>query len=341
MAALWGAFWTAVLSFRWSERGSDAPARFLLGLVLGAGLAHLGWWLLHLPQVREHPSSVLDVSRGFTVLAVPVGLLLTAPWRGSLGDRISYLARALRSLPLALAVAKLGCLAAGCCHGVAMGSLARAMLPMGPLHPAALYEILGFLALHAALGRVPQPHVPAAFALGFGAIRLAVEPLRAAPPLGEPVIPAAVLAAMWLVGSVPLVRLLSPALVRGVRIRGRIGDRPRLEERVAVEHGDAVPREQRAQQDGAKLPDVSEPRLARERGKERGGRGRRSVALFHGQLGEERARDGLHVARSLAKRRDVDGGLSNAVVEVAPEGSVPDQRLEVAMRGSDDPRPGA
>ncbi len=36
---------------------------------------------------------------------------------------------------------------------------------------------------------------------GFGLIRLAIEPLRAMPPLGEPLFPAAWIAAAWIAGG--------------------------------------------------------------------------------------------------------------------------------------------
>lgn len=206
-AFLWGAFWTAVFAYHWSEAAGGATLRFVLGLVLGAGLAHLGWVLLHLPRLSPHPSTVFDVSRGFTVLAVPIGVLLMTPWRGPRGARAVFLASALRSLPLAFAVAKLGCLAAGCCRGVPVGAIARVLLPLGPTHPTALYEVAGFVALHHAVQRASQWRAPGIFALGFGATRLAVEPFRAVPELGEPVVPAMLLAAAWIVGSFLLVRL--------------------------------------------------------------------------------------------------------------------------------------
>jgi hypothetical protein len=170
--ALCGAFWTAVFLFHRREP-TDRSVRFVLALGLGALFAHVGWALLHLPLVREHPWAVLDPAKGFCVLFVPLGPLLLAPW-----------GTALSTLPLAIAVARLGCLAAGCCGG-ANGE------------PTQLYEIAGLVALHTAVWRLPDRWVTPAVLAGLGLVRLAVEPWRAAPPLGEPMVSAATLAALW------------------------------------------------------------------------------------------------------------------------------------------------
>jgi hypothetical protein len=123
--------------------------------------------------VREHPWAVLDPAEGFCVLFVPLGPLLLAPW-----------GTAFSTLPLAIAVARLGCLAAGCCGG-ANGE------------PTPLYEIAGLVALHTAVWKVPDRWVTPAVLAGLGLVRLAVEPWRAAPPLGEPMVSAATIAALW------------------------------------------------------------------------------------------------------------------------------------------------
>jgi predicted aspartyl protease len=172
--ALFGAFWTAVALY---ARRSSSPAifHFVGALGLGAVFAHLGWALLHLPAVAGHPSALLDPARGLTVLFVPLGLLL-----------LERSPAAFASLPLALAVARLGCLAAGCCHG-----------PEG--EPTPLYEIGGLLVLHGLVRRLPASWVTPAVLAGFGLIRLATEPLRAIPPLGESVIPAGAIALGWVV----------------------------------------------------------------------------------------------------------------------------------------------
>jgi hypothetical protein len=116
---------------------------------------------------------VLDPAEGFCVLFVPLGPLLLAPW-----------GTAFSTLPLAIAVARLGCLAAGCCGG-ANGE------------PTPLYEIAGLVALHTAVWKVPDRWVTPAVLAGLGLVRLAVEPWRAAPPLGEPMVSAATIAALW------------------------------------------------------------------------------------------------------------------------------------------------
>ena len=72
---------------------------------------------------------------------------------------------AFASLPLPLAVARLGCLAAGCCHG-ASGE------------PLPLYEALLLVVLHGALGRGALAAAPERFAWAFGGLRLAEAPWR-------------------------------------------------------------------------------------------------------------------------------------------------------------------
>jgi hypothetical protein len=143
-AALCAAFWAALAGYR--PRAAGDAARFVAGLALGAALARAGGLLL-----------------------VPAGLLVAAPCRG----RARFLGAALPALPLAFAVAKLGCLAAGCCA-------------------AAGVEALSFAGLHAALRRLPRRHAAAAALAGIGAVRLAALPLR--PEAGL----SALLAAVWL-----------------------------------------------------------------------------------------------------------------------------------------------
>ena len=242
--ALWAAFWAAVLSFRRCASEPAGALRFVLALVCGAVFAHVGWALLHLPRVSRHPAILLDASRGFTLLTVPLGVLLAIPWRRSRGDRDRFLASALRALPLAFAVAKLGCLAAGCCRGLPMDrfwGVVSASTP--PLHPTVLYEAAGFTLLHAALRHRSDAWVAPVFAFGFGAIRLSVEPLRAPPPLGEPAIPVAVLAAAWLIASLLLAGCVSFEATS--RLRRRMRGLPRFEERVRVQERETVPGQQR------------------------------------------------------------------------------------------------
>ena len=174
--ALFGAFWTALALYSRSGRSgwpAPEPFRFVAALALGAVFAHLGWVLLHSSAVAAHPQVLLDPTRGFCVLFVPLGLLLLSPRPA-----------AFASLPLAFAVARLGCLAAGCCHG-----------ENG--EPTRLYEIGGLVMLHGMVSRLPDRWVIPVVLGGFGLIRLAVEPMRSTPPLGEPAVPMVVIAALW------------------------------------------------------------------------------------------------------------------------------------------------
>ena len=164
------AFWIALSLY--ARRGGPRPARFACALALGAAFAHGGWLLLHAmqtwPALRARPGLLLDPSLGFCVLFLPLGPLL-----------LERAPAAFASLPLALAVARLGCLAAGCCQG------------------ARLYEIAGLLALHAAVVSARARVVPIVLG-GIGALRLLLDPLRAAPPLGAPLVPATAIAAAWM-----------------------------------------------------------------------------------------------------------------------------------------------
>jgi hypothetical protein len=146
-AALCAAFWAALAGFR--PRAAGDAARFVLGLAAAAALARAGGLLL-----------------------APAGVLLLAPLRG----RGVYLERALPALPLAFAVAKLGCLAEGCC-GAAAG------------------EALGFAAVGLLARRcAPRPAARAALG-GIAAVRLAALPLRPEAQLS------ALFACVWLAAA--------------------------------------------------------------------------------------------------------------------------------------------
>ena len=177
LLALSGACWTGVLSFA-RHGGHRGGMRFVLGLGLGAVLAHAGWAMLHWRAVAVHPSAILDLSRGYCVLFAPLGVLL-----------FTRSPAAFRALPLAFAVARAGCLAAGCCRG-----------PGG--EPTPLYEIGGLVLVHAVVRRSADRWVVSVFCAGFGLVRLGVEPWRAAPPLGEPAISPAWIAAAWVAAGV-------------------------------------------------------------------------------------------------------------------------------------------
>jgi hypothetical protein len=184
--ALGAAFWMAV--FAYLRRGGEAESgpRFVAGLALAGASAHLGWALLHLDDVMAHPRVLLNPAAGHSVLFAPLGILASAP-RGSTA-RQRYLAVALGSLPQAFAVARLGCLAGGCCRGVGG-------FPGADATP--ICEIAGLLALARWTRRLRAAWVGPATLFGFGTLRLMTEPFRAPSALGEPLIAPPVLATGW------------------------------------------------------------------------------------------------------------------------------------------------
>lgn len=191
--SLAGAFWAAIFEYLRRGGAAETGSRFVAGLFAAALLAHLGWALLHLDDVRAHPTVLADPFVGHSVLFAPLGTLLVAPGRGSARRR--YLSAGLGSLPRAFAVARLGCLAAGCCHGVASAD---------GLDPVPVGDIAGLLLLSGLTQRLPEALVAPVTLSGFGALRLALEPLRAPPPLGPPLVAPSVLAIGWIVAGAAL-----------------------------------------------------------------------------------------------------------------------------------------
>lgn len=173
---LLAALWTAVATYRGTR-----PVRFVLGLLAGCVSARLGWTLLHLPTVAAHPASILHESAGYTILLFPLGPLLIAR------DDASW-----RALPLPLAVARLGCLAAGCCGGVAA--------PWG-VHPTPVYEAIWLVGLHFCSRAPRRTGGLSIFLVGFGFERILVEPFRADPPLGEPVVAPVLVSVCWVLAG--------------------------------------------------------------------------------------------------------------------------------------------
>jgi len=167
-AAFWLALW---LHDRRAPARSD---RFALALLVGAALARAGQALVF----EGDADALLEPDAGVSILFLPLGVLLLAP-------------AGLASLPLPLAVARLGCVAAGCCRG-------------RDGEPLALVEAATLLALHRVFERMPPRRVPAAFALIFGAIRLLEQPWRAAPERGFAWLSPAEVAGAWLVAGFAL-----------------------------------------------------------------------------------------------------------------------------------------
>jgi hypothetical protein len=200
------AFWVALLGFR-----GQSPRRFILGLAAGALLARFGWLFLHFPVLSgelpflsprpcgpgaEELAWWLGPGAGLSILFVPLGPLALAPWRRGSHARLVYGVAACRALAPAFAVARLGCVFAGCCSGVPLAGEG------GFAPPTALCEALGWGLVSAALARAAPCRVPGLFLAAFGALRLVTEPWRAPPPLGEPVLDPAWLALAWLLAGI-------------------------------------------------------------------------------------------------------------------------------------------
>ncbi len=233
-SALSVALFVAMLGYRGKDR-----ALFAVALLVGAGFAHVGWAVLHADLVLTDPAAWIDPTRGLSVLFMPLGPCLLGFALRSKDERRRFVAEALRALPLALACARLGCLLAGCCGGTSLdvaswdvassGTSDGGRLLVRVRHPTAIYEMVALVALHFRTARVRSEQVFGGFALGFGLIRLAVEPFRAADPLGPPRVPVEWVAAAWVfTGLASLARLRAEAAsTRGPMERSRgAGRRP-------------------------------------------------------------------------------------------------------------------
>lgn len=178
IAAWCAAFWLAVGLHARRSGEPLAHARFVAALGVGALLARAGHGLLW-----GEPGRMLEPGAEFSILFLPFGVLALAPH-----------AAAFASLPLALALARLGCLPAGCCRGSA-----------GELLPA--FEATAWVAVHLVLAHGAPERVTERFAFAFGGLRLAQTPWR--PPVSALVTPELV-AVVWIgVGAV----------LRSVRLR--------------------------------------------------------------------------------------------------------------------------
>lgn len=200
--AAWSAsFWVALAGFLRGSRDGEGAARHVVGLALGAVAAHVGWIALHVDRVAAAGWAGWLAPAGFCVLFVPLGPLAAA--RGLDRDaRARFLAAAFGALPLALAVARVGCWLAGCCHGVPTDAPWAVSVAGETVHPTPGYEIAALVVLQGLAARVPDRLVAPLVLAGLGAARLSVDPWRATPPLGAPVIPAAAIAAGMLFAGV-------------------------------------------------------------------------------------------------------------------------------------------
>lgn len=194
------AFWVAFAGYLRRSPNGEGAARHAIGLALGAVAGHAGWIALHADKLSGAAWQSWLLPVGYCVLFVPLGPLLAAPWRRR-SPRTEFLGAAFGALPAALAVARVGCLLTGCCHGVAIEFAWGVEAGATKIHPTAAYEIAALLALHATIARAPRDLVAPAVLTGIGAIRLAIEPLRAPPPLGPPLLPIEALAGCLALGG--------------------------------------------------------------------------------------------------------------------------------------------
>lgn len=208
------AFWVALLGYRGRFR-----TRFLFGLGFGALLGRLGWILLFLPgegawfsawpaganSLGALAAGLLQPGSGISLLFVPLGPIALAPAGRGRAARLFWASSA-RALAPAIAIARFGCIVAGCCSG--------RPLPLGSgapdagvwVYPTAAGEFLAWLFVSAWIFRLPQRRAPALFLLAFGGVRLVVQPLRADLPLGDPWLDPSWIALAWLCLGLFLVR---------------------------------------------------------------------------------------------------------------------------------------
>lgn len=217
--------WPFVLGVVWAAAGlsrCDGPDRAragrLWGLLLGAAFAHVGWVAVHVPGIvaAAGPAGPLlalaDPLRGLSLLFVPAGPVVLRAWRR---DGLAALDADLRALVPALAVARLGCVALGCCGGRAWPvELAEGMGRSGPsLVPAALLSFVGLLLLALVTRRPGRGR----WALvGIGGLRLVLEPLRAPPPHGGDTTWVFVVACCWSLAGVAWIAASAPCVRAGV-----------------------------------------------------------------------------------------------------------------------------
>lgn len=200
--AIWcGAFWTLVFLARNRVVVRGDALRLIVALGLGAIFSHLG---TALTEPSRTPA-------GFSVLFVPLGVLLVALASGSSADRDRFLSLALPALPLAFAVARLGCVLGGCCFGEATRVAWAVRAPEGGnlVHPVALYEVTLLVGLHVLVCATAKRYRPMLALGGIGLIRMALEPIRAH-AAGEPLLAASWVALAWLLVATAMLVGQSP-----------------------------------------------------------------------------------------------------------------------------------
>jgi hypothetical protein len=159
LAAWCAAFQVMLAGFAAQEPGYAARLRMALGLALGALACRVGWALLHGPALASDPTLLWSPAAGFTLLGMPAGVLVAAPWRSGRAQLHRWLASAFGPLAFGLAIAKTGCLAAGCCGH--------------PLGDAAAYAALGL-----ATRGLPRRAIAPTLVVAVVGLRVILQPLR-------------------------------------------------------------------------------------------------------------------------------------------------------------------
>jgi hypothetical protein len=169
--ALCAAFWLAL--WLHDHHAPRNTPRFAAALVLGAVFARLGS-----ASLFEAPDAVrFDPFGAVSLLFLPLGIVLLCPT-----------AAAFSSLPLPLALARVGCIAAGCCQG-----------RVGLLLPIA--DAAAFCVLHSGARRLSPRWVSAAFLIAFGALRVSESSWRGEAVEASARIAPSRIAALWIVAG--------------------------------------------------------------------------------------------------------------------------------------------
>ena len=178
--------------------GLDGALVALAGAWLGSRVFFAFQWYFTDPAYTEQSLAGLLLEGGQASMGGLAGMLPALYLFFHLSGRVAYPLGAMdvTTPPLSLyqGLARLGCFAAGCCHGTPSLNLPwavtftdpRAACPyLGtPLHPAQIYLSVGSLALSAALvGLALRPAVLrgwllAVYLIGYGGLRFSVEFVR-------------------------------------------------------------------------------------------------------------------------------------------------------------------